>query len=285
MKRIVIVLTLLLTAIALEAQTKDAGNGWNWFEDWRSSFNTDGAVNKLDSTAGYDFNKNVGVDFGLPFYFVHAANTTTTGTASGAGVGDLHLALLLRAPGEKWNYVSRFTGTAPTGSRSNGLTSGRATIDWNNHLDVAISRLTPFADLGLANTVPDSPLFLRPFTSLGAVGHFEGGALFDLAPRVSVGGSGYAIEPFGTQKVFSRLLKHNAACSGASKHGRVFQDCGAISGNGLTRDRGFDSWIDFKPSHYVTLEAGYSRSNSFDLNTFSFGIGFNAGKYFARDRQ
>lgn len=282
MKRSLTLLVLLLALTAISALAQDPDRGWNWYESWNSSFNTEGSVNKLDSSAGYDFNKGVGVEFGLPFYFVHASNVTTTGTTSGAGVGDFHLSLLLRASTEKLSYVSDMTGTAPTGSRSNGLTSGRPTVDWNNHFEAELHRVTPFVDLGIANTVPDSTLFLRPFTSLGVIGHFDGGAIFKIAPKVGLGASGYAIEPVGNQKVFSRLLKHDASGANASSHGRVFQDRGETIGNDLTRDRGFSTWLEFNPSRYVTFEGGYTRSATFDLNTVSFGIDFNAGKFFAR---
>src|SRR5215472_11633001 len=247
MKRNLIFPTLLLMAAALSAQAQEAYRGWNWYESWNSSFNTDGSVNKLDSTAGYDFNKHVGVTLGLPFYFVHASNTTTTSTTRGAGVGDMHLSLLLRA-GEKLDYVSEITGTAPTGSRSNGLTSGRATVDWNNHFDATLRRILPFADLGVANTVPDSFLYLRPYTSLGVVGHFDGGAVVKVVPKVGWGLSGYAIEPVGTQKVFSRLVKHDATGSASSSHGRVFQDQGVAVGDDLTHDHGFNTWLELDPS-------------------------------------
>ncbi len=295
MKRSLIFLALLLTATFATAQTTttqnnpapaNADRGWNWYEAWYSSFNQDGAINKLDSTVGYDFNKHVGVTAGLPFYFVHASNTTTTGTTSGAGVGDVHAALLLRATWkEKLNYEAAFTGTAPTGSRTDGLTTGHATIDWNNHFDGTIHKITPFANLGIANTVPDTIYFQRPFTSYGTVGHFDGGALFHVAPKVGWGLSAYAIQPTGTQTVFSRLVKQGNFSGTASSHGRVFQDNSATSGTDLTRDRGFSTWLEFDPNRFLALQAGYTRSQTFDLNTFSLGIGFNAGKFFTRTQR
>jgi hypothetical protein len=288
MKRSLIFLVLLLTATLLSAQAQqsDPDRGMNWYEAWYSSFNTDGAVNKLDSTVGYDFNKHVGVNAGLPLYFVHASNATTTGTTDGAGFGDFHAALLLRQSWkDKLNYEASFNGTAPTGSRTNGLSTGRFTIDWNNHFDGTIHKVRPFADLGLANTVPDSVFFQRPFTSLGVVGLFDGGAVVRVAPKLGWGVSAYAVQPSGNQKIVSRLVKQDNFSTVASSHGRVFQDNAVTSGNDLTRDRGFSTWVELDPSKYFDFQVGYTRSQTFDLNTFSFGIGFNAGKFFKRNQR
>ena len=287
MKRSLVFLILLLSASLASAQKQDSDRGWNWYEAWYSSFNTDGAVNKLDSTVGYDFSKHVGVNAGLPFYLVHASNTTTGNSVSGGGVGDLHASLLLRATWkEKLNYEAAFTGTAPTGSRDNGLTTGHATIDWNNHFDGTIRRITPFANLGVANTVPDTLFFQRPFSSYGVVGHFDGGAVFHVAPKFGWGVSGYAIQPTGTQTVVSRLLKKETpVVAFSSSHGRVFQDTSVVKGNDLTTDHGFSTWAEFEPNRFLSLQAGYTRSQTFDLNTFSFGLGFNAGKFFTRDQR
>ena len=287
MKRSLIFVVLLLSATLLPAQTQsNSDRGWNWYEAWYGSFNQDGAVNKLDSTIGYDFNKHVGVTGGLPVYFVHASDNTTTGSTNGAGFGDLHAALLLRESWkEKLNYEAAFTGTLPTGSRDNGLTTGHATIDWNNHFDGTIHKITPFANLGIANTVPDTLLFQRPFTSYGVVGHFDGGAVFHVAPKFGVGISGYAIQPTGTQTVVSRLLKKETPVVSFSSHGRVFQDTSVAKGNDLTTDHGFSTWAEFEPNRFFALQAGYTRSQTFDLNTFSFGIGFNAGKFFTRNQR
>ncbi len=46
-------------------------------------------------------------------------------------------------------------------------------------------------------------------------------------------------------------------------------------GNDLTRDHGFSTWVAASLPHYVDLEIGYTRSYGYNLNTVSFGVGFN----------
>jgi hypothetical protein len=49
--------------------------------------------------------------------------------------------------------------------------------------------VTPFASGGLANTVSDTSFFVRPFTSLGILSPFDGGAKFRVSQFVDVGAS------------------------------------------------------------------------------------------------
>src|SRR5437773_615429 len=75
------------------------------------------------------------------------------------------------------SYSSTLELTAPTGDKARGFTTGRATADWTNRFSHKMDSFTPFGSAGLANTVSDTKFFVRPFTSLGMVVHFEGGAL------------------------------------------------------------------------------------------------------------
>src|SRR5262249_8179724 len=43
--------------------------GFNAYENFRGMVNSSGALLKLDSTVGYDFNEHVGVFTGVPLYF------------------------------------------------------------------------------------------------------------------------------------------------------------------------------------------------------------------------
>ncbi len=43
----------------------------------------------------------------------------------------------------------------------------------------------------------------------------------------------------------------------------------------LTRDNGYSAWLNISPVRYLFLQAGYTRSIVYRLDTFSFGIGFN----------
>jgi hypothetical protein len=282
---------LSTVTLAAPAQTATPEKGFTAIEAFQGEVNSTEKTLKLDSNIGYDFNKHFGVFAGVPFYFTStpstSATTTTTATTGGtvSGIGNAYLGFALRAPNPKLNYASVVTAGAPTGDTSKGLSSGRATVDWSNHFDRSFNRLTPFFDAGLANTVPDTMLQTRAFTSLGAVSHLQEGAEFELAHHFSAGGAAYQIFPFGTQKVFSKVTSSGpgpgagtATASGKGGHG-AFQDQFLTTGTGLTRENGVNTWVALEPSnHFWRAELGFSRSMTFDLNSFIFNLGLNIGK-------
>lgn len=285
--KLIFLLVALATSLPLGAQTPaqpDADKGFTEIETFQGTVNSSDKLVKLDSTAGYDFNKHFGVFAGVPIYFSSVSGGTTTGTTgttsgnSNAGIGNIYMGLAFRAPNPALNYGSTITAGAPTGSTKKGLSSGRGTIDWSNHFDRSFSRFTPFLDAGLANTVPDSIRVVRPFTSLGAVGHFEEGAEYELVHHFAIGGSGYEITPFGNQKVFSKLLKRGQTRTTTGKSHGVFENSFESSGNGLTRENGVSAWLAFQPSQIWRAELGYTRSVTFATNSFSFNLGLNVGK-------
>jgi hypothetical protein len=61
-------------------------------------------------------------------------------------------------------------------SSAKRLSTGRVTFDWDNHFAHGFDRLTPFLDVDVANSVPDTRFLHRPYTSLGTLAHFEGGS-------------------------------------------------------------------------------------------------------------
>src|SRR5215468_5723582 len=111
------------------------------------------------------------------------------------------------------NYSSTLEGTAPTGDKAAGFSTGRTTVDWTNRFSHTFSAVTPFASAGLANTVSDTSFFIRPFTSLGIVSHFEGGAKFSLSQFVDVGASAYAVRAAGQQTIISKIFKSQSTTS------------------------------------------------------------------------
>ena len=58
--------------------------GFTGFEEFQGTVNSDSKMFKLDSNAGYDFNKHFGVFIGMPLYFANTQTTTTqvNGTAT-----------------------------------------------------------------------------------------------------------------------------------------------------------------------------------------------------------
>jgi hypothetical protein len=262
----------------------DSEKGFTEVESFQSTLNSSERLFKLDSNVGWDFSKHFGVFAGVPVYFDHipsstvttGTTTTTTPSSSHTGIGNSYFGLALRAPNPMLDYTSTITGGAPTGDTKKGLSSGRATVDWDNRFEHSFSRLTPFFDGGFGNTVPDSKLVTRAFTSLGFVAHLEEGADWELIKHFSVGGSGYQIVPGGNQKIFSRLVAKGGTGKAGSKN--VFQSSATASGNGLTRENGFNTWVGLEAGRFWRVEVGYTRSTTFDLSSFAFNISLNIGK-------
>jgi len=98
------------------------------------------------------------------------------------------------------------------GNTDKGLSTGHATYDWSNRFDHAVGRLTPFGAVGIGDTVMDSRLFQRPFTSFGNLAHFEGGADVDLSHSFTLTLSAYDIAPWGNQTIVSRFVGASRKC-------------------------------------------------------------------------
>jgi len=294
----IVLASLLLAAISAAGQAAavpsapvpEPQKGFTGSESFSGALNSDNSkVFKLDTNVGYDFNKHFGIFGGMPFYIanlqttvtqVNGNTTTTTQDVTNNGLGNAYFGMAMRAPNDALDYSSTITAAAPTGSTSKGLSSGRANVDWDNRVEHSFDRLTPFFEGGLSNSVPDSGLFTRPFTSLGLLTHLEEGGEFEVVKHFSVGGSGYEIVPFGNQKIFSKLIGKGQSGSGKNK----FEQTAEASGDGLTRENGFNAWIGFQPTPVWSVQLGFTRSATFDLNSFAFSVSMNLGKL-ARTRR
>lgn len=263
------------------AESDDSSRGFTLYERFQGSANTLGVVNDLDTSVGYKFNRYFGIDGGLPVYFVHASNSTTATTpvSSSNGIGNVYGQLRLTFANPVLNFESTLTGTAPTGDKATGFSTGHATVDWSNYFDHSFSRLTPFATVGLANSVSDTMFFIRPYTTYGLVTHVEGGARYRLARVLSVGGSLYEIAPSGQQTVLSRIVKANQASGSSNRqnHG-AFETAGSTTGSAdIAKDHGLSGWVQVQPVKTLGLYGGYSRSTQYSLNTVFFGVSLNLG--------
>src|SRR5579883_2916980 len=266
-------LVMIPSSRAQVPSTPETEKGFTEIETFQGTLNSSGKLLKIDSQLGYNFNQHFDVFTGLPLYVTNVSTsstgTTSTPTGTQSGIGNLYLGFNLRAPNPRLNYGTTVTAGAPTGDASKGLSTGRATIDWNNHFDRTFGLLTPYLDAGLSNTVPDSILITRPFTSLGKIGHFEEGVEIQLPHSFTAGASGYEIAPMGTQKIYSKVLRAQAGqTSGTGRSGRSgnsFQTAPVTSGSDLTRENGVNTWFAFQPTELWRAEIGYSRSATFDL--------------------
>ena len=250
---------------------------FTWIERFDGSSNTEGQVMLLDSSVGYLFGRHLLVDAGIPVYFIRANTTTASGastTNSFTDLGDVYAQVRLSFPNPALNFKTQLTGRAPTGNTSDGISSGHATYDWTNRIDRNFGHWTPFLEVGLADSIPDTFVYRRPFASYGELAHFQAGASYHVVNWLSVAASAFDVAPWGTQTIDSRVVGNGSGPSNG--HGPPFlqghQTTGASS---LAADNGFSAGLDLSPVRAFDFTVAYSRSTHYDLNTFSFGIAVN----------
>ncbi len=254
---------------------------------YAASFSDFGQVHRFDGSLGYSFNKHFELSGGVPFYLVRPA-AAPDGTASepARGIGNAYLNLSLALDTSLLRYWSVASVTAPTGDKSRGFSTGRVTVDWTHGVARDIGRVTPFASLGVANAITDSPFWIRPFSALGLNVHVEGGAQVRLAGPVSGGASAYTVLPAGQQKIYSRVAPGQAVqgppgrtgAAGGQGSGKkpVFGTSAvATGGSSLTRDDGASAWLTARLTRTLSFIAVYSRSRTYALDTASAGLGLD----------
>jgi hypothetical protein len=281
-------LLLVLFACRLFPQNPETPErGFTFYERFEGSANQLGVFTKLDTTVGYNLNTHVSFAAGLPVYFVRPSGEVTrlVGTQSANGIGNVYGQVRLMAATVAINVASTLTVTAPTGDKAKGFSTGHATVDWSNYFDRSLGRITPFGEIGFANSVSDTFFFQRPYTTQGFVAHVQGGGRFQLARTVAIGASGYAVEPSGQQTVISRVARATAGSSNANSNSRgrgnhgVFETVNnTVVPSDLARDHGVSAWLKISPASAVDFYGGYTRSTKFALDTVFFGIGVNVGK-------
>lgn len=283
---------LLATAVFAQTPTKTHADdtGWTSTVNFEGSADSQQRVLDLGSSVGYNFNEHWGADIGVPLSFVSSSTTTTTGTpttkksSSLNSLGNVYLDVNYKTTGDFANYNSTLTATAPSGSTSKGVSTGRPNFGWNNHVEHGFDPLTPFMEFGVSNGLTDTKFFHRPFTTLGFVSQLTGGSTIDLGHNFSVGGSLYAVLPAGQQKMFSKLVaKKSTSTAGTGKDGRAYELAAESTGDAsLTKDHGGSAWIEFSPGKIFDFQIGYTHSGHFALNTVAFDLGINLGKLMKR---
>jgi len=252
--------------------TAKTNNALDWNESFEGSTGASGQEMEINSSATLHLGR-FSVGAGIPVYLNRSIFPSTV--TINDGVGDLFVRL-----GASWNvfvlnYNTALTGSAPTGDKNRGFSTGHATFDWNNRFDHNFKIVTPFVDAGVANSITDTLFFHRPFTSFGYLAHAEAGGEVNLPYSFKVLLSGYDIAPWGTQTIISRDVIAGATGTGG-QNGRVFEVNHITTGPAsINYDEGFTAGLTYQPKPYLNLAAGYTRSMSFAFNTFSWGIGVN----------
>lgn len=254
---------------------KDESTGVTLNTSFNGSVASGSDVYDWTTTTGYKFDKHFSANLGIPILFVHGTTSTGTSTTN-SGLGNVFGQLQFVDKNPLLNFGAVATVALPTGDSSKGLSTGRVTADATGQVAKELGRFTPFLSAGVANSILDSRYWRRPYTTLGDLAHFEGGTAFDLGRSLTLSASLYDVTPWGSQKVYSRVVGKGVSTGGGSKHGRVFLDNGLTSGDAsIDRDNGVNADLDFSPLKYVDFDLGYTHSVHFQTDIFSFSVGFN----------
>ena len=249
----------------------------------------------IDSTISYSFNRVFGISVGAPFYVAYnqplftSSTTTQTSTSTQTApisgynaMGDLRFGLRFATPTPILKYVVTLTGTAPTGDTSIGLSTGRFTGDFNNHLELDLGRLSPMLELGLANTSTLVNAVRRPYTTLGMLSHYKAGLGIPLGKRLNFEFAGYENLPLGLQKLYSQEFNRGPgsipSSNGKGKSLPIYEQAAAIIGNGFTEDNGFSTGLNADLGRRVDMGFTYDRSARQQLDTIEFSLGFRIGR-------
>jgi hypothetical protein len=241
---------------------------------------------EMTSTFGWNFSKTFGIEVGIPIYLAQPTSRirgTTSATQFSNVFADVKM--LLQNPLLKTS--STLTATAPTGDTKTGLSTGRATVYFDNRFEHEFGRLTPFLDIAVGNSIGDGIYLKRPYITLGKVAHFEAGPQINIWRSLALSTSLYADVPWGDQKIYSRVIRSSqtGGTSPTPFPKGIIETVHEAAGNpNLTRDNGYTVLLTAGALGIVDFDLGYTRSVPFRLDTVSFGIGFDFSPFFKKGR-
>ena len=239
-------LVMVLTSPTLKGQDYDPNaktsedKGPTASELISGSSNSISGMLKFDTSVGWNFTKNFGVDVGVPYMFntrpgIFAGTSGRLGYVNEPYVGctyffgcytgvetsariwagelaDGYVEAHYTRTYQKYNLLTNLTGDLPTASFRRGLTSGRMQWDWFNHIDTNLHGFDPFVNFGLANGRMDQHFLPRPFDTdlpfrtLGYSSDWEGGVQYKVWRRFTVGFSVWDVLPMGPQRIYSNIV-------------------------------------------------------------------------------
>jgi hypothetical protein len=158
------------------------------------------------------------------------------------------------------------------------FSTGRLGLDWFNHFDRPIGRLTPYVNVGISNGLLDTRLVAQPFRifdsfrSLGFLANGEGGMTLRVANRLIVGGSYYALEPSGSQKLYA---------ANGIRNFFLLPNGSAGSVSDFTHDRGYSAFLRINPTRFMYIEPAYVHSLKFNQDAATVTVGFDVRALFS----
>lgn len=173
-------------------------------------------------------------------------------------LGDTLIGLHARFNSLAWRDTATASLTAPTGSRSDGLSTGKVAFDFSDYLERDIRKTGLLVDIGAGDSsVLFNSLVTRDYNSLGPLAHFEAGAVLWPYARSWIQAVAYEQLPFGDQTVFTPIGPAGVPVP---------------SGSGLSEDNGFTTSVGIPVAGRLAFLGYYNRSLRRHVDTVSFGI-------------
>lgn len=248
--------------------------GFTAWEEFRGSTSNQGQFLIFDTSIGYDFNRHIGTDIGVPVYLIRPTPTFVTGATAikhewDYNLGDPYLDLRLSFPNRLLNYDTVATLSVPV-SETGAFSTGRLGLDWFNHFERPIYQFTPYVNAGIANGILDTRMLSQPyrlfdsFKSLGFIADVEGGVTLRLMRALRVGGSYFELFPSGSQKLYS--------ANGITNFFLLPNGVGPAEVSDLTHDRGYTAFVRFTHGNFY-VEPAYVHSLKLNSDAATLTIG------------
>lgn len=211
----------------------------------------------------YRFNNAFSVNFSIPIYadIQVQANTGTKGhpvytSVTKHGVpGDASIAAQVATAASLVDYTATFSVGLPSGNTAYGLGSGKASFDFNNHIEKSIGVFTPDFEVGIGNSNSLIGRRVRKnYTSTGALAHFQAGTSIDLPANMSFDAEAYEELPLNASTIYS------VTGPGRKKNGQKAATTNSAEDNGFTMS------LDVPAGSHITFSGFFNRSVRTDDN-------------------
>jgi hypothetical protein len=268
--------------------TSKEKHGLTLYEKFEGSTSAGADVFDMNTSIGYDFNRFLGMDLGVPVYFVTPPSTSRLIASQSNGLGNAYMDVRLTLNTPLFDLTSTPSAAFPTGDTSKGFSTGHVAFNWDNEIERSFGRFTPFVDVDPGNglnsiTNAYTRVIQRPFITLGKEVEFIGGLDVNLLGPFGVRVDAYDVEPWGQQQVLSRILKKNTVTVKGVSHNRYYAVTSITNGSAdLVKDNGYDAALDATLKHFVLLEIGYDYSVHYASGTVFFSAGFDLSRLFGR---
>jgi hypothetical protein len=285
---LIVALALSVSGVGAQAlPTGHAAPGIGFYTTFEAGTSSSGTVSDMSNAVSYTLKGNLAADLTVPIYFVVPPVQPAGFAGPTVGLGNVALDARTTIPLFFADYSPTATVAFPTGSASRGFSTGSVTYDLDNRLERDFGLVSPFVEVDIGNSEnnmssPTRRVVRQPFLTLGYMAMLSAGPDVHLFGRLTLSADAFYVEPWGTQTVFSRIVRPGTT-GGGGTHNRVYEVAyKTVGGPSLVRDDGVDASAAFSPTRYMDLTVAFNRSLLYDLDTISVSMGFNISRILAR---